>query len=151
MGLDMYLTAKRYVWKHLDEEQSLQSELNKVMEEELCSTDMRVSEVSVNAFYWRKANAIHKWFVDNVQGGEDNCREYWVQDTQLKQLLQLCQLALEHKDKPDKILPTADGFFFGSTDYEEWYWADIENTIEGLEKVLQLDTSKWDFYYRASW
>lgn len=151
MGLDMYLTAKRYVWKHLDEEQSLQGELDKVMEAELCGADMRVSEVSVNAMYWRKANAIHKWFVDNVQGGEDNCREYWVQDTQLKQLLHMCQLALEHKDKPDKILPTADGFFFGSTEYEEWYWDDIQNTVKGLEKVLQLNTSKWDFYYRASW
>ena len=22
---------------------------------------------------WRKANAIHKWFVDNVQDGVDDC------------------------------------------------------------------------------
>lgn len=151
MGLDMYLSAKRYIWKHLDEEQKLQGELNKVFEDDIGNTDMRVSEVSVNAMYWRKANAIHKWFVENVQDGEENCREYWVDSAQLEQLLKMCQLALENKDKPDKILPTADGFFFGSTEYEDWYWSDIEETIKGLEKVLKMDQSKWDFYYRYSW
>jgi hypothetical protein len=149
MGLDMYLTAKRYVWKHLDEEQSLQSELNKVMEEELCSTDMRVSEVSVNAFYWRKANAIHKWFVDNVQGGEDNCREYWVDAKQLVRLKDICESVLNTKDVG--LLPSEDGCFFGSTEYDDWYFKELQDTVDGLEKVLQLDTSKWDFYYRASW
>jgi hypothetical protein len=49
------------------------------------------------------------------------------------------------------LLPTADGFFFGSTDYDEYYWSEIEETAKGLEKVLKLDTDKWDFYYRASW
>jgi hypothetical protein len=149
MGLDMFLTAKRYVWKHLDEEQSLQGELNKVMEEELCSTDMRVSEVSVNAFYWRKANAIHKWFVDNCQGGEDNCREYWVDAKQLVRLKDICESVLNTKDVG--LLPSEGGFFFGSTDYDEWYFKDLQDTVDGLEKVLKLDTSKWDFYYRASW
>lgn len=149
MGLDMYLTAKRYVWKHLDEEQSLQGELNKVMEEELCSTDMRVSEVSVNAFYWRKANAIHNWFVCNVQGGEDDCKEYYVGHGALEELLSSCRQALETKDY--EILEPKGGFFFGSTEIDEEYWRDIEDTAKGLEKVLKLDTSKWDFYYRSSW
>jgi hypothetical protein len=150
MGLDMYLTAKRYVWKARDDDHSLQDKLNEVMADEL-GDGMRVNEVSADAMYWRKANAIHKWFVENVQDGEDNCREYWVDSAQLEQLLKMCQLALEHKDKPDKILPTQDGFFFGSTEYEDWYWSDIEETIKGLEKVLKLDQGKWDFYYRSSW
>ena len=40
--------------------------------------------------YWRKANAIHKWFVDNVQDGEDNCDYYEVTKEQLEELLDIC-------------------------------------------------------------
>jgi hypothetical protein len=148
MGLDMYLTAKRYVWNYKDEDKALQDQLDDVMKDDLAE-GMRVKEVAVDAFYWRKANHIHKWFVDNCQGGEDDCKEYWVDAKQLVRLKDLCESVLLQKDVG--LLPTADGFFFGSTDYDEWYWSEIEETAKGLEKVLKLDTGKWDFYYRASW
>lgn len=45
--------------------------------------------------YWRKANQIHKWFVDNVQNGEDDCGVYPVTFDQLTALLSLCQLVVE--------------------------------------------------------
>ncbi len=41
--------------------------------------------------YWRKANAIHRWFVENVQDGEDDCdyhREVTAED--LEELRDLC-------------------------------------------------------------
>ena len=148
MGLDMYLTAKRYVWNYKDEDKALQDQLDDVMKDDLAE-GMRVKEVSVDALYWRKANHIHKWFVDNCQDGEDDCREYWVDAKQLVRLKELCESVLLQKDVG--LLPTADGFFFGSTDYDEYYWSEIEETAKGLEKVLKLDTDKWDFYYRASW
>lgn len=148
MGLDMYLTAKRYVWKAMDDDKTLQSKLNEAMADEL-EDGMRITEVCADAMYWRKANHIHKWFVDNCQDGEDDCREYWVDAKQLVQLKELCESVLLNKDVG--LLPTEGGFFFGSTDYDEWYWSEIEETAKGLEKVLKLDTGKWDFYYRASW
>lgn len=151
MGLDMYLTAKRYVWTFKDEEKPLQDKLNEVMKEEVGGMDFPVKEVSVDAMYWRKANAIHKWFVENCQDGEDNCREYWVGYKQLTELVEQCRLALDQKHKASEILPTQGGFFFGDTDYGEYYYQDLEETVKGLEKVLKLDSSKWDFYYRASW
>lgn len=40
--------------------------------------------------YWRKANQIHKWFVDNVQDGEDDCGDYEVSEEQLRDLLAVC-------------------------------------------------------------
>lgn len=148
MGLDMYLTAKRYVWKAMDEDHSLQDKLNEVMADELVD-GMRVNEVSIDALYWRKANAIHKWFVDNCQDGEDDCKEYYIQRESLEELRNACQSVLKNKDVG--LLPTEDGFFFGSTEYDEWYWDEISRTIEGLDKVLKLDQGKWEFYYRASW
>lgn len=45
--------------------------------------------------YWRKANHIHKWFVDNIQDGEDDClyhRE--VRKADLLDLLDTCEKVL---------------------------------------------------------
>lgn len=47
--------------------------------------------------YWRKANAVHKWFVDRVQGGEDDC-EYHDEVTKelLEELVEICKEILEN-------------------------------------------------------
>lgn len=42
--------------------------------------------------YWRKANAIHKWFVDNIQDGKNDCDYYEVAPEQLEELLNICKL-----------------------------------------------------------
>lgn len=55
--------------------------------------------------YWRKANAIHKWFVDNVQNGEDDCGIYEVSRAHIEVLLGLCKLVKEHsKLVPGKVI-----------------------------------------------
>lgn len=150
MGLDMYLNAKRYIWNHREDDQELQAKLNEAMADELEDADLRVKEVSVEAMYWRKANAIHKWFVENCQEGVDDCREYYVVREQLQKLKELCELALEHKHKANEYLPTQGGFFFGSTDYDDWFFEELRQTADGLKKVLSLNDD-WDFYYRSSW
>lgn len=54
--------------------------------------------------YWRKANQIHGWFVDNVQGGEDDCGEYEVTRSQLQELLYLVLEVISHsKLVPGKV------------------------------------------------
>lgn len=46
--------------------------------------------------YWRKANAIHKWFVDHVQGGEDDCQFHReVEREDLEELRDTCKKILE--------------------------------------------------------
>lgn len=50
------------------------------------NSDGSLTEVA----YWRKANAIHKWFVDNVQDGIDECQESPVTREQLNELLAVC-------------------------------------------------------------
>lgn len=47
--------------------------------------------------YWRKANAVHKWFVDHVQDGEDDC-EYHKEVTKkdLIELRDICREILEN-------------------------------------------------------
>ena len=114
--------------------------------------------VKVKIGYWRKANQIHKWFVDNVQNGVDNCQDFIVQREQLEHLLTICNSILSTKgkkkmqEKAAELLPTSSGFFFGSTDIDDWYFDDIKSTVQQLTDIL--NNSKFaevEFYYRASW
>ena len=107
-------------------------------------------EVAITVGYWRKANQIHKWFVDNCQKGVDECQKAYVSREKLETLLALCKETLETKDA--NKLPPQSGFFFGSTDVDEWYWGDIEHTIKTLESVLNdRSLDKFDFEYQSSW
>ena len=159
MGLDMYLSAKTYVNKH-DYNQKHEGEpvvtekfkqLTKLFPE-LDNPDIYGFEVSRVVGYWRKANAIHQWFVQNVQRGEDNCQSYYVSTEDLIQLRGMCQRVLTDRSQADILLPSQSGFFFGSTDYDEWYFSDLENTVTIINNLLDSDQFKnYDFYYQASW
>ena len=165
MGLDMYLHAKKYVekidWTKLDRDNGLGMDSPEVVNplwNEIVdtagmsdvATDIYGVHVEVTCAYWRKSNQIHKWFVDNVQGGNDNCGEYYVSNEKLNQLRETCRQALFAKDP--SLLPPQAGFFFGSYDIDEWYWQDIKNTIKKIDRVLALpDMSKLSFYYTSSW
>lgn len=116
--------------------------------------------------YWRKANAIHEWFVQRVQDGVDDCRyHHEVTKEILEELLDTCTEVLNSckKELSDgriianrtlamELLPTQGGFFFGSTDYDEYYIQDIENTIYIVQKALETtDFDKEMIYYISSW
>ena len=152
MGLDMYLIAKRYVSNYLDEQDAERADIIKSVFPELADfdNDDLVKEVTVRVGYWRKANAIHKWFVDNVQDGVDECQYSYVSRDKLLELKSACEAVHSNCTKAPEILPTQDGFFFGDTSYDEWYFQDIEQTIKIIDAALKLPNS-WDFEYHASW
>jgi hypothetical protein len=121
MGLDMFLTA--------DYEDGIDSEVA----------------------YWRKANAIHNWFVDAVQGGKDDCDRYPVTRDQLKALIRDCRSVLDDPANARLVLPTVSGFFFGSTDYDSRYFENLRDTVSMLEKALADANHGTQFFYHSSW
>ena len=156
MGLDMYLNAKRYISKHFNEGDTERAEAIQKLFPELADIKGRwgdespVKEVTIDIGYWRKANAIHDWFVKNVQGGEDECKPHYVSREQLVELKDTCTEVLENKTRAKELLPTTSGFFFGSTEYDQYYFDDLTDTVAIVEKCLLLPTS-WEFEYRSSW
>jgi hypothetical protein len=100
---------------------------------------------------WRKANQIHKWFVDNLQSGHDDCQSVNVSRDDIRNLLAICRDVLKHRNLAPSLLPTEDGFFFGSTEYDEHYFNDLEYTIEMLSPLLESEYDHCDFYYSSSW
>ena len=145
--------------------------------------DHTESEFGIEICYFRKANAIHNWFVQNVQNGIDDCGFYKVTKEQLKVLLGLCnevlsksklvpghvitcyayknqQLVPEYKDDyvvedstvASNLLPTIEGFFFGSTDYDSYYIEDLRFLKEKLEEIIgTYDFNKYSLVYHSSW
>ena len=113
--------------------------------------DMFLNKVENNTrtefAYWRKANQIHNWFVENIQEGKDDCGTYQVSGRKLKELVNLCKEVLQNFKQAEELLPTREGFFFGSTAYDEDYYEDLHNTIEQLKDIDDEDI----YEYTSSW
>jgi hypothetical protein len=58
--------------------------------------------------YGRKANAIHRWFVENVQNGVDDCNVYEVSRRQLEQLLDVVERVLAASELIDGSVHNGD-------------------------------------------
>jgi hypothetical protein len=154
MGLDMYLEARKFVSSYSD------TEAYQNLKQQMALTDgdlphSNFGTLSLEVMYWRKVNAVHDWFVREVQNGEDDCKTYHVGRDKLAELLEICKRITDKQDDPsvaDDLLPTASGFFFGGTDYDEYYYEGLLWTIEGIERILKNPAYEgMDFYYQASW
>jgi hypothetical protein len=157
MGLDMYLSARKYVSGYDFMPEAQQSEFSKILKAGgFSSSDLKYGNpsayVMVSVGYWRKANAIHQWFVEKVQGGVDECQVARVQREQLQELKETCDGVLANATKASELLPTTSGFFFGGTDYDEWYHESVKHTSEMLEMILSNPKfADCDFEYQSSW
>jgi hypothetical protein len=155
MGLDQYLYRKSYV-RSGDYYTPAHRDVIKLIRGDKEVDTSKIRFIVEEVGYWRKANQIHKWFVDNVQDGKDDCGEYEVTEDQLRDLLETCKEVIEDRSKAEKLLPTKSGFFFGETDYDEYYFDGILNTIRIIESLFELDLNgvsylKGDIYYSSSW
>ncbi len=104
MGLDQYLKANRYIggWDYDKRAREEAVGYREVMRA-LGKSDFRCEgsphlNIEVCAAYWRKANSIHRWFVENVQHGEDNCESYDVSREKLIELRDLCASIVESSE-----------------------------------------------------
>lgn len=155
----MYLTRKHNVrnWSHREDKQyTVTAERNNKAIPFLGSIGT-VTSINEEVMYWRKANAIHKWFVDNVQDGNDDCGVYEVELSQLQELRHLCIEVLHERTKADELLPCIGGFFYGGTEYDEYYFEDLENTAKVINKLVleairakEQKHSMW-YEYSSSW
>lgn len=167
MGLDMYL----YKVTHINAEwegDNLLIDINieNIKQDKRYEFNInKISSISEEIGYWRKANQIHNWFVHNIQDNVDNCAYYYVSDSSLIELRKKCIEALSYKDKVlneelseeelekfEEILPTQGGFFFGNTAYSYDYFAQLKDTIDILEDIDKYaDDYNISFMYHSSW
>ena len=163
MGLDMYLYAGKYIpFRKWDEDEKNNEKFDKFVEltglNELI--DKKTGSISLyvklEIGYWRKANAIHKYFVDKCASGKDECQEIYVDREELVKLKDICGQLILTKDveQAKELLPPQSGFFFGGTEIDALYFNDVEYTYDLLNKILEKipeDDYYYEFIYRASW
>lgn len=183
MGLDMYLS------RNLNQDGDVldikpQAELNNDAFAKLLkrATQSNVSylqpSISVNIAYWRKANAIHQWFISHCANDVDECQDINVSIKDLHELKDTCEKILNAPKDIDlmkRLLPPQDGFFFGGTDLDDAdtlnsYLEDVKYTnnilseefkiadeFKKYKKPSKLNPEKSfptiyiDYTYRASW
>lgn len=180
MGLDMYLYRSHYVenWEH--DKEKFEVKVTKDGKPLRGLDESKVKFIKEEVAYWRKANAIHAWFV-GLAGGEDECQVIDVSKDQLKELLAKCHeildkakvgpgkvsvgkrlqggefvdieedgLTILNPDDIRDILPPCAGFFFGATDLDDWYLEQFRETIRQVEPLTS-DGSDASYEYQASW
>lgn len=173
----MYIYKKRYLYNVKDVELKINNKIvdvvnlnNLVFEEVYWYWSEEV--------YWRKVNAVHGWFVSNIQDGNDDCKEYYVSTNDFIKLVEDCKKDLEYfktldydikietnkhtitrsykiyknVDESELNLNLIEGFFFGNNEYDSDYVEDLEDTIEKIETLLSKeDYACYDYYYQSSW
>ena len=162
MGLDQYLTARKYVSKW-DYSQGFDSRVITQEFQDLLPMDapditkhgqFAGITVAYPAGYWRKANAIHHYFVQALADGVDECQEMYVDRDVLVDLRSRCSDVLKADNMEEMAkevgLETVSGFFFGDTSYDDWYKDDLLLTIEICDHVLALP-EEYSLHYQASW
>ena len=102
--------------------------------------------------YLRKANQIHYWLVKNIQDGKDDMDCHIFCKEKVIELKEICEKVLKNFLIAPKLLPVCDGFFFGSTDYDEYYLEDVKDTLKILNDILEkIDFEKQVVLYSSSW
>lgn len=182
MGLDMYLYAEKYVSSSDTFDKEHPNMFNKIKQiagfEKLPTPDFSNILVKQLVGYWRKANAIHGWFINTIASGVDECQEIHLSREQLETLRDDCIKALANPSREYKVenpkvfyqlcdylnsleteltpetfenpLPPVEGFFFGGNELTEYYYNQLEYTVDLITTLLE-QSNELEFMYRASW
>jgi len=165
MGLDMYLNKKTYVqnWSHhkKSDNHNVTVKRGGKLREDIKPD--RVTYVTEQVSYWRKFNALHGWFVNELNDGFDNCAPIHVSKENFIELLELLkgvQNVINNSKKKTKILkdwngeeyehnvylceeevkevlPPTQGFFFGGYEVDDYYKQEVDRTIMVIEETLK--------------
>lgn len=102
-------------------------------------TKKKCSEIG----YFRKVNFLVKFF---KKKGFDvpNQIPLVIKREDAEELLSKCEEVLKDHSKGPELLPTMSGFFFGSTDYDDYYYDDVEAVRDYVKDKLlpEFDTLK---------
>jgi len=139
------LIAKNYDWKiHPYTRQIVDlPELEGMIKEEI---DNSYEEYDA---YFRKVNFIFAYYESK---GKMQNEWYALTDADdIDDLISRCEQVLKDRDLANALLPTQSGFFFGSTDYDEWYFSDVKDCLKQMKKYRKLLKDGVTGYVIFSW
>lgn len=177
----MYLTKKTYVqnWEHTKKSKRHEIVIKQGGKIRKDIIPERITHIEEQVMYWRKANHIHAWFLRH--SAIDDQVPIYVDRDDIELLIKDCKIVLKslkgskkgtvtvetgwdkdgktyekvkvytETDIAKEYLPTQEGFFFGSTLYDDGYVQDLKDTIKTLGDELKTKNTNASYYYEASW
>lgn len=82
--------------------------------------------------YFRKVNFLYRFFEDKLE--DERC---FVTKSDIEELISRCDKVMADNSLAVELLPTRSGLFFGSTDYDEWYFKDVKDVKYQMSKLLE--------------
>lgn len=155
MGLDInFFKAKRIEWNRFQKELSVYKSLPK-NEQNMDDSPYRSFDPE-EVGYFRKVNFLLSFF-----DYEENCEYKEISKDKLEELRHACieigrmkpvryeitkytyggtEQVKVYSDADQKrcaeLLPTQSGFFFGNTDYDQWYFNEVKEVLSWVDGVL---------------
>ena len=97
--------------------------------------------------YFRKINFLIPFIEDYYNINLENCKDVEIDKECIEELLIRCKQVLEDSSKAEELLPVKGGFFFGSTEYDQNYFKDVQlvkdTCIDLLEEFSSLEDGKY--------
>lgn len=98
---------------------------------------------------FRKVNFLSKFFEDRI--GDNNPVTIEVYTDDLEELREKCIKVLADHTLAKELLPTCSGFFFGSTEYDEYYFKDVLRVLDTCEALLKHPLDDGERYELDVW
>ena len=105
------------------------------------------NEKPVEVAYFRKVNFLVGYF-----DYEDNCSYKVISKSEIVELLDRCKEVLDNHELAQELLPVQEGFFFGSYDYDEYYFDDVKKVQETFTQLVEeIDFNKEELLMYCWW
>lgn len=124
MGLDQYITIRHKSTNSAYEKWKNYWNLSEKERENVRAPKEPSKDLIVG--YFRKHHSIHKWFVNNIQNGNDDCGRYKISVKDIETLKELCEEIMTHvtKEKPEPK------FYMGINGQIEEVWQYDKYTVD---------------------
>ena len=82
--------------------------------------------------YFRKVNCVYRYFEDKLTD-----ETAWVTKDECEDIVKRCSAVLENPDLASELMPTRNGFFFGSTEYDKYYFSDLRDVRKQFKSFIK--------------
>ena len=94
-------------------------------------------DVKGNAHDFRKRNWLMPFVEEAIDQEVESCESYELSKETMLDLLERIDKVLADHSLAEELLPTTSGFFFGSTEYDDRYFMQLQDAKEQLEKDVK--------------
>ena len=97
--------------------------------------------------YFRKVNCVYRYFEDKLTD-----ETAWVTKDECEDIVKRCSAVLENPDLASELMPTRNGFFFGSTEYDKYYFSDLRDVRKQFKSFIKYFKTDDDLVFiHMSW